>query len=311
MDIGGIVHAIAPVSGRQFAWFRVVFGAYLAIHFVHLVPWAAELFSREGVLPSAALNPTYGILPNVLAWWDSPAFVTAFVIILAALSIAFALGFARHAAALLLWYGWACLFNRNVLISNPSIPYVGLLLLLTTLVPAREPMRLGSAATQRDDFVMPAAAYWTAWFLMAAGYTFSGVVKLSSPSWVDGTAFWHILQNPLARDGFLRDYILGSSAGTLRWLTWMPLAIEIGFLPLVMWRWTRPVAWLAMVSVHVGVASLVSFADLSAGMLMIHLFTYDSRWLEMARSLLNRMRVRPAADHRGSQIRAGSPGLLS
>jgi hypothetical protein len=63
------VHGVAPVTPRQFAWFRIIFGGYLAIHFAHLVPWGAELFSREGVIPRASLNPTSGILPNVLAWW--------------------------------------------------------------------------------------------------------------------------------------------------------------------------------------------------------------------------------------------------
>lgn len=111
MDVKVAMHAVAPVTARQFAWFRIIFGAYLAIHFAHLVPWGAELFSREGVIPRASLNPTYGIVPNVLAWWDSPAFVTAFLAALIGLSVLFALGMARHLAALLLWYGWACLFT--------------------------------------------------------------------------------------------------------------------------------------------------------------------------------------------------------
>ena len=101
--------------------------------------------------------------------------------------------------------GWACLFNRNVLISNPSIAYVGLLLLLTTLVPAREPFRIFGSEAASDEFYVPSTVYWAAWWLMAAGYTFSGVAKLSSPSWIDGTALWHVLHNPLARDGLARD----------------------------------------------------------------------------------------------------------
>ena len=288
------MYAVAPVTPRQFAWFRIIFGAYLAIHFAHLLPWAAELFSREGVIPRATLNPTHGILPNVLAWWDSPAFVTAFLVAMVALSALFAAGVVRHAAALLLWYGWACLFNRNVLISNPSIAYVGLLLLLTTLVPGREPLRAFGTRAESSDFYVPAAAYWTAWFLMAAGYTFSGMVKLASPSWVDGTAIWHVVQNPLARDGLLRDFVLGMPMWGFQLLTWKALALEILFLPLALWRWTRPVIWLGMVVMHIGILGLVSFADLSAGMLMVHLFTVDSRWPGMLRVV------------RGGLVRSGS-----
>jgi hypothetical protein len=285
------VQAVAPVTPRQFAWFRIVFGTYLAVHFAHLTPWAAELFSREGVLPTADLNPTHGILPNLLAWSDSPAFVTGFLIVLAGLSVLFAAGICRHAAALLLWYGWACLFNRNVLISNPSIAYVGLLLLLTTLVPAREPFRVFGHKASSDKFYVPAGAYWTAWVLIAAGYTFSGIVKLASPSWVDGTAFWHVVHNPLARDGALRDLVLEMPAWGFQWLTWKSLALEILFLPLALWRWTRPLIWLAMVGMHLGIVALVSFADLSIGMLMVHLFTVDSRWPAMLSAIRARHRL--------------------
>ena len=52
-----VMHGVAPVTARQFAWFRIIFGAYLAIHFAHLVPWGAELFSRQGVIPGANLEP--------------------------------------------------------------------------------------------------------------------------------------------------------------------------------------------------------------------------------------------------------------
>ena len=278
------MHAIAPVSGRQFAWFRVIFGLYLAIHFAHLVPWGAELFSRDGVLPTADLNPTYGILPNVLAVWDSAQFVTAFLLTLVGLSILFCLGIWRRTAALLLWYGWACLFNRDVLISNPSIPYVGLLLLLTVLVPATEPLRAFRRETPTGEFYVPGAVYWTAWALLALGYAFSGVVKLGSPSWIDGTAVWHVLQNPLARDSWLRDVMVSAPPWVFRLMTWNALALELLFLPLALWRRTRPMVWLAMVGMHVGIVALLDFADLSAGMLMAHLFTIDSRWLAFARA---------------------------
>jgi len=306
VDVKVAMHAVAPVTARQFAWFRIIFGAYLAIHFAHLVPWGAELFSREGVIPRASLNPTHGILPNVLAWWDSPAFVTAFLAALIGLSVLFALGVARHVAALLLWYGWACLFNRNVLISNPSIAYVGLLLLLTTVVPSLEPLRPFGKRAESGNFYVPAAAYWTAWFLMAAGYTFSGIVKLESPSWVDGTAFWHVVQNPLARDGLLRDFVLGMPAWGFKLLTWKALALELLFLPLALWRWTRPVIWFATVSVQIGILALVSFADLSAGMLMVHLFTVDSRWPGMLRVVRDRfLRSGPEAPVIGTSASTG------
>ena len=111
-----------PISGKQFAIFRMVFGTYLAVHFAQLAPHAAELFSTEGMIPDAKLNFTHGILPNPLEHWDTPAFATGFVIALSVLSLAYAAGWWRRVCAVLLWFGWACLFNRNNLITNPSIP---------------------------------------------------------------------------------------------------------------------------------------------------------------------------------------------
>ena len=302
MDIRAYLQRVAPVSGRQFAWFRIAFGAYLAIHFAHLIPWGAELFSHAGVIPDAGLNPTYGILPNVLARWDTPGAVTSFLLVMVGSSIAFAIGVARRPAAVVLWYGWACLFNRNVLISNPSLAYVGLLLLLTVLIPTAEPYRAFARKDERP-FYFPAAVFHTAWILMAVGYSFSGAVKFLSPSWVDGTAFWHVVNNPLARDWWLRDVFLLLPMPAFAALTWGALALETLFLPLSLWQRTRPVAWASMVAMHVGIITLVSFADLSAGMLTLHLFTFDPQWLEMRYTIRARLAAwrapRLAADSAG------------
>ena len=112
------MRAIKNISPWQFAAFRILFGFYLTVHFAYLIPYGRELFSREGVLPQARLNFTFGILPNPLEHFDSPAFVVGFLVTLTLLAVALAIGFCRRTAALLLWYGWACLFNRNNLKLN-------------------------------------------------------------------------------------------------------------------------------------------------------------------------------------------------
>ena len=268
-------------SAQQFAIFRIAFGVYLTIHFIDLLPYSAELFSRAGMLGDARLNFTYGLLPNPLEHWDSPAFATAFVAALAALSIAFTLGFCRRLAAVALWFGWACLFNRNNLIINPSLAYVGMLLLLSVIVPAGEPF---SVVAKNNDWFFPAGVYWTAWTLLAVGYAFSGWTKLVSPSWIDGGALEHVLNNPLARPGLARDTLLRFPQG-LQLLTWATLALELLFLPLSFHRTARLIAWTAMCSLHVGILLLVDFADLSVGMLMVHLFTFDRAWMPARREV--------------------------
>src|SRR5687767_12983990 len=116
-------------TGGQYSLFRWAFGVYLFVHFLQLVPWGGELFSSRGVLPDASASPVMYLFPNILALWDSPGFVTMLLWMAVALTLLFAMGLFDRTAAVGLWYIWACLYGRNPLISNPSIPYVGLLLL--------------------------------------------------------------------------------------------------------------------------------------------------------------------------------------
>jgi hypothetical protein len=58
-------------TGGQYSLCRATFGMFLFVHFVALLPWAAEVFSDRGVLP-AAVSPFLRLFPNVLAVSDSP-----------------------------------------------------------------------------------------------------------------------------------------------------------------------------------------------------------------------------------------------
>jgi len=263
------------MSARQFSCFRLLFGAYLTIHFAMLVPYAAELFSRDGLIPDATLNLTNGLFPSFLMMDIDPVWVTAFVASMTVLSLLFTLGLWRPWVSACLWFGCTALFHRNNLIVNPSLAYIGLLLALCVIIPTGEPWSLGK---KRADWQMPEWSLRCAWVLMAIGYTFSGITKLSSPSWMDGSAMHYLLQNPLARPGWMRDLMLALPDIFLKLLTWGTVALEILFVPLAWWRRTRPWIWLALVLLHIGIIAVVDFADLSLGMLMIHLFTWDSGW---------------------------------
>lgn len=264
------------ISSYQFACFRIIFGIYLTIHFAYLIPYGGELFSREGVLPDFTLNLTHQIFPNLLAHFDSPIFITFFLGILTILSLTFTLGFYRRWMALFLWYGWACLFNRNNLISNPSLPYVGLLLIFMALIPEGEPFSLRRKPDKLWFF--PVSIFWSAWFLLGIGYTFSGYTKLFSPSWVDGSAFYHLAMNPLARPGIFRDGLLLLPDIFVRIFTWSALVAELLFLPMIFHRVTRLVAWVWLIAIHLGILAIIDFADLTWGMLMIHFFVFDPDW---------------------------------
>jgi predicted DCC family thiol-disulfide oxidoreductase YuxK len=246
-----------------------------------LIPWGAELFSNQGVLPRGTASPLLHLFPNVFALSDSPGMVTVLLAIGVLLCVLFGIGLHDRAAALGLWYIWACLFGRDPLIANPSIPFVGWLLIAHAFVP---PAPYGSwAARGRVDpgggWRMPPAIFAAAWIVLALSYTYSGYTKLVSPSWRDGTALARVLDNPLARPGWLRETLLSLPAWLLHAGTWTALALELAFAPLVLVRRLRPWLWTMMLFMHLSLIALLDFADLSLGMVMIHLFTWDPGWV--------------------------------
>jgi hypothetical protein len=277
MDFKTNLQPLKPSDSYQFALFRIALGCYLIVHFAELLPYSTEIWSNIGLLPQASLNLTHGYFPNILNVFDAPAAIHAFLLFLLAAAILFLLGIQRRIASFALWYGWVCLFDRNNLINNPGIPFVGWILLCCAAIPKGEVWALFSP--QKTDWTFPKPLFIGAWAIMAIGYTISGFDKFSSPSWYDGTAIIHLLNNPLARDWGLRTFLLSLPTTFLHGMTWTILFIEMAFLPLALWSKTRKWIWLLMILMHVGILFIIDFADLTIGMLFIHAFTFDSRWL--------------------------------
>lgn len=249
----------------HFTIFRIILGAFLTWHFAALLPYAAELYSNQGVIPNASSNPTGALSPTFFTPILSQIAVVSGVVA----SVCFLLGKFRVPAALWLVALSTLLFLRNNLTANPGLPYINLALLLSTLVPR----------AKDGDQQIPAVVLRTAHFLLALGYSFSGLTKLSSPSWLDGSAFSHILRNPLSRPDLLNDSLLALPDIFSSMATWGALLAEVLYLPFYAWRKSRPFIWVTLLSMHFGLMITMDFADLSLGMVMIHLFTFQPEWL--------------------------------
>jgi len=269
-------------SPYQFSFFRIILGIYLIMHFMLLIPYGTEIWSNLGILPDASLNLTHGYFPNFLNYFDDPWMIKGFIGLATCLSILFTLGIKRQWVAIVLWYIWVCLFDRNNLISNPGIPFVGWLLLCCACIPAGEPWSL-TKQPRKHKWVFPKTIFIGAWVIMALSYTISGLDKLMAPSWQDGTALFHLLENPLARDWWFREALLMLPMPFLKMMTWGILALEILFLPLAIFKKTRKWVWITMIGMHLGILLVIDFADLTLGMLMIHWFTFDGRWFKPKR----------------------------
>lgn len=268
-------------TGAQYSIFRAALGLYLVVHFAALLPYATEMFSDRGVLSDAWLSPLARAFPNVLVAFDAPWVPQAALVVCVALSLALLAGWRDRIAAVALWYFWACLFGRNPLIANPSIPFVGWMLLAHACLP---PAPYGSWAARgrpdaRGGWSFPAPIFFAAWLVMAAGYSYGGYTKLVSTSWIDGTAIYRVIGNPLARPGLIQDALLSLPPAIWTIPTWIALALELLFLPLALVARARPLLWLALLGMHFGLMVLIDFADLSAGMVLIHLLTFDPAWI--------------------------------
>jgi hypothetical protein len=258
------------LTTRSFIIFRIIFGLYLATHFGMMIPYANELFGPHGLLGGASANPFRAFWPNPLFTQSGDFLAPLFVIIATIGALFIAWGRSRRFSALIVALIHSCLLTACPLVSNPGLPYLGLLLWLLVIIPSGERWTI-SEKNIAEPWSVPRGATFTAGFLLAAGYTFSGVSKLSAPGWIDGTALHTVLSTPLAREA-LPSLLLQLPLFFHQTLTWGTLFLEISYLFLWFIPRCRTILWLGMMSLHFGILFCLDFADLTLGMIMIHLF---------------------------------------
>ena len=281
MSLPKIVLLTNDWTGGQYSLLRALFGATLFVHFAQLLFFGAELQSTVGPISGITASPLHRLFPDILFVWDSPTALTTLIVFGAAASFALLIGCRDRIASLVLWYVWACLFVRTPLIANPSLPIVGLLLLVHAALPAR-PFGSWDARGRLDPdsgWRMPSGIYTTVWLVMALGYSYSGATKLLSPSWIDGSALAYILDNSIIRPAFLQEILSSMPSPLIRVAAWGVLTVELLFAPLALSRRVRPWLWLTLLGMHLGLMSLVEFSDLSMGMVLLHLFAFDPAWV--------------------------------
>jgi len=276
----------SPISGGHYSLIRFFLGLYLMVHFWHLIPYGTEIFSMHGVF-EALLSPLIGILPNPLLHFDYPVVVTGLLSFGGVMGLMLAVGAWERFAALSSVVILSWLFARNPLIANPSLPVVGWLLLMMSFVPkgVYGAWHARYDAQRWSQWCLPNGLWCAAWVMLSVAYTYSGYTKLLSPSWVDGSAIEIVLNNPLARDHWLRDLLLLLPSVFLKMLTWAVMWVEVLFVVLALFRPTRAAVWLIMFMVQLGFLTFLNFADLTFPMLIIHALTFDPRWLPQPKNL--------------------------
>jgi sterol desaturase/sphingolipid hydroxylase (fatty acid hydroxylase superfamily) len=282
-------------SRTQFAIFRIIFGIYLFWHFVDLIPVCVELFSNKGVISDAHNLPTWNKYLTIFKY-DEPNQILFLISVMIISSILFTIGKYRRTCSAILYFGWISLLNRNPLITNPSLGYIGWLLLSCILIPNGE--RLGFLLTKKDredeyalnerKWEISNICFYGMWAILGVSYTASGLHKLQCSSWIDGTALYYVLSGPLARQNNLLVNILLSSNILIKIFSWSSLFLEISFMFFGLFYRTRKIYWFMSISFHIGILLTVNFSDLTFGMLMPHLFTFDASWFKITREWVNK-----------------------
>ena len=207
---------------------------------------------------------TYLFIHFILAWSDAPVFVRVFIGLAALAAIFFILGYRDKLAALFIGCVLACQFTHNPLIANPGIPYTEWILLACCFIPSAP---YGSLPARNHAYLekrwyMPNEIFIASWIVLAVSYSYSGYTKLLNPSWVEGNSIRFVLEN------------------SLELLSWLVLCIELFFAPLVLFARLRPVMWCVMLVILVGFVCLLNFPDLTAAMILFHLFTFNPAWVK-------------------------------
>lgn len=265
-------------SPYQFAIVRITFGVYLTIFFARILPFAKELFSSEGMLSSTDravfLDGSFATHLYPLA---TPSAVTALCVLLVCSALLFTAGVHRRWQAFFLWVGWCLLANLNPFSVDPSLPFIGLLLLAFVVVPAGEPLSYSRTRSSKQWY-MPAVLYWGLWLVWGLSFSVSGFEKYQSALWREGTAVHYFYTGVLSIDTIVSQTLdvfpLFIGVG----ITWLILYSQLLALPAVATATTRKLFWFCTFGLFFFSAFVIDLLPVVLGMLVFYLFLFDSTW---------------------------------
>jgi hypothetical protein len=208
-------------SAHAFVVWRMIFGLYFVFYALRMLPYIKEIYGSDGIVPVVTANWTYGIFPNILAIYSGYEAALVLHMILIVAGLALAGGFLPRVAALSIWYIQTALYNRNVLTDDPSMAFVGLLLLMLALIPSQP--KFGK---RLEQIQIPYFVFYVPLFVFCLTFTVSGIDKLLSPSWFAGVAFGDMLTLAISRGGVLSAAIL-SHHFFISFFTYVALSIQI------------------------------------------------------------------------------------
>ncbi len=263
-------HSYSPY---QFASWRILFGLFLFVYNITALPYVVELYSGAGVFGNTI---TITLFPNILIFNDSASFVYGLGVLSVLLSGCIVLGWNRPLAAGILWYIHACFFGYNFLTEDPTLAFIGLLLLMLVVIPTGEPL---SFSRRNSSWQMPFFVFWGMLFLVGLGYTVSGIDKFSGTSWLDGSAMYYMYDMTIAYDNWLVSLLRQQPDWMTALQTWFAAGCMTVALPALLWNKTRLLMWIFLTGMFIFMTLTHNLLQVTLGMLLVHLFIFDPQWI--------------------------------
>lgn len=230
------------VPGKLFVFWRALFGVYFVYYAIHMFPYLQEVYGREGLVSNIAYNWTFGLFPNIVLLLDNYNFIIGIHVVLIITALTLAVGFFPRVSAFIIWYLQTSLFNTNNLTDDPSMAFVGLLLLALALVPEQKTMyRKG------QEIRIPFFVFYVPVFVFCVTFTISALDKIASFSWLHGTAFMQMLHLGIARDNLLVSGLIAHPSFA-EGLSYIAILTQLVCLPLFLlgkYRWALMINFLS------------------------------------------------------------------
>ena len=265
----GLASLLAPIDIASLVYFRIGFGLFMA--------WWAFSYLATGRVRAFYVDPLFHFTYYGFDWvhpWPGAGMYVHFAVV-GLLGICVAAGFLYRWTTPLLALGFTYVFLIDR--SNYQNHYYLLTLLcwMTTLLPANRAWSFD--AVQRPRIRSQAVPCWTLWlirFHVALPYFFGGIAKFHS-DWFAGEPMRQVLASKASFPVF-GPWLASPSAVPV--FIWGGLLFDLAVVPLLLWRWTRPLAFALCVLFHVTNSLLFSIHIFPWFMIFSTAMFFEPEW---------------------------------
>jgi hypothetical protein len=268
-----------PISARPLGVYRIIFGllvlAHLALISVDLDYWYSGAGLLQGDEARLAAGP-FRFSP--LQFVQDPVSVRCWVVAVAAVAIAFVVGWRTRIMGILLYLGLLGLYNRNISTNCGPDQLMMVTSFYMMLCPCGAALSLDARrrARRRGTIAEPLIVPWAQRLLqiqLSIIYFATAVFKCNGTTWLGGTAIHYILFNHEV--GQFNLEWLAHYPVLISILTLAAVLVEFALAFLLWFRTSRRWIALAGVLLHVGIVPLVNVPLFGEQMIALYLIFLD------------------------------------